>query len=411
MRITTAEQLRLLFPILSTKVTNGKPLIYLDNAATTQKPQQVIDSMSNYYCTMNANVHRGVHYLSEQATLAYENTRLKVKQFINAASTNECIFTRGTTESINLVAYSFGEKYISAGDEIIISRMEHHSNIVPWQLLCQRKQASLKIIPVLPNGELDLAALPTLITKRTKLIAVVQVSNAIGTINPIKNLITTAHAHGVPVLIDGTQAPAHMPVDVQDLDCDFYTVSSHKMYGPMGVGILYGKEKWLQAMPPFLSGGDMILQVSLESGTTFNALPLKFEAGTPNVAGVVGLGATIDFLNNIDLNALWQHEQQLLQHATSLVSDINGVTIIGHPANKVSVLSFTLAGIHPHDIGTILDQHGVAIRTGHHCTMPLMEFFNISGTARAAFGIYNTLAEIEQLVTAIMAVKKVFKKV
>lgn len=410
MNITTAEQVRKYFPILQHLVTNNKPLIYLDNAATSQKPQVVIDTLREFYQYQNANVHRGLHYLSEHATNAYDAARSKIQQFINAASPNECVFTRGTTESINLVAFSFGEKYISAGDEIIISRMEHHSNIVPWQLLCQRKQAILKVIPVTASGELDLSTFDQLISAKTKLIAINHVSNSIGTINPVKKIIAQAHKHGIPVLVDGAQAPAHLRIDVQDLDCDFYALSGHKMYAPMGIGLLYGKQKWLTELPPYHGGGDMILQVSLEHGTIFNSPPLKYEAGTTNVAGAIGLGAAVDFLNSLDLAALWQHEEQILHYATEKLTAIPGVTIIGNAKHKVSVVSFTIDGIHPHDIGTILDQHGIAIRAGHHCTMPLMAFYQISGTARASFGIYNTSAEVDKLAEGIMQVKAVFKK-
>ncbi|MDO9366360.1 MAG: cysteine desulfurase [Methylotenera sp.] len=394
------------FPILETNV-HGKPLVYLDNAATTQKPLAVIEAESLYYRHDNANVHRGVHALSQRATDAFEAARVKVQGLINAASSNEIIFVRGTTEAINLVAQSYGRSRFKAGDEIILSRMEHHSNIVPWQILCQQTGASLRIIPINDAGELELKAYEQLLGPRTKLVAVAHVSNALGTINPVRAMIDLAHAHGVPVLLDGAQAIAHLPVDVQALDCDFYAFSGHKLYGPTGVGVLYGKNALLNAMPPYQGGGDMIRSVSFD-GTTYNTLPYKFEAGTPNIAGVIGLGAAVDYVANIGFDALIEHEQALLTYATQAVIDIPGLRIIGNAQEKTGILSFVLEGAHPHDIGTILDRQGVAIRTGHHCTMPLMEHFGVSATARASFALYNTRAEVDKLVAAIYQVKEVF---
>ncbi|MDP3744133.1 MAG: cysteine desulfurase [Methylotenera sp.] len=394
------------FPILETNV-HGKPLVYLDNAATTQKPLAVIEAESLYYRHDNANVHRGVHALSQRATDAFEAARVKVQGLINAASPNEIIFVRGTTEAINLVAQSYGRSRFKAGDEIILSRMEHHSNIVPWQILCQQTGASLRIIPINDAGELELKAYEQLLGPRTKLVAVAHVSNALGTINPVRAMIDLAHAHGVPVLLDGAQAIAHLPVDVQALDCDFYAFSGHKLYGPTGVGVLYGKSALLNAMPPYQGGGDMIRSVSFD-GTTYNTLPYKFEAGTPNIAGVIGLGAAVDYVTDIGFDALIEHEQALLTYATQAVIDIPGLRIIGNAQEKTGILSFVLEGAHPHDIGTILDRQGVAIRTGHHCTMPLMEHFGVSATARASFALYNTRAEVDKLVAAIYQVKEVF---
>jgi cysteine desulfurase/selenocysteine lyase len=394
------------FPILETNI-HGKPLVYLDNAATTQKPLAVIEAESLYYRHDNANVHRGVHALSQRATDAFEAARLKVQRLINAASPNEIIFVRGTTEAINLVAQSYGRSRFKAGDEIILSRMEHHSNIVPWQILCEQTGAHLRIIPINDVGELELEAYNQMLGPRTKLVAVAHVSNALGTINPVRAMIDLAHVHGVPVLLDGAQAIAHLPVDVQALDCDFYAFSGHKLYGPTGVGVLYGKAALLDAMPPYQGGGDMIRSVSFE-GTTYNTLPYKFEAGTPNIAGVIGLGAAVDYVTGIGFDALIEHELALLTYATQAVIDIPGLRIIGNAREKTGILSFVLEGVHPHDIGTILDRQGVAIRTGHHCTMPLMEHFGVSATARASFALYNTRAEVNKLVAAIYQVKEVF---
>ena len=394
------------FPILEMNV-HGKPLVYLDNAATTQKPLSVIEAESHYYRNDNANVHRGVHALSQRATDAFEAARVKIQHLVNAASPDEIIFVRGTTEAINLVAQSYGRSRFKAGDEIILSQMEHHSNIVPWQILCQQTGANLRIIPVNGAGELELEAYKRLLGPRTKLVAVTHVSNALGTINPVKFFIECAHAYNVPVLLDGAQAIVHLPVDVQALDCDFYAFSGHKLYGPTGIGALYGKAALLDAMPPYQSGGDMIRSVSFE-GTTYNTLPYKFEAGTPNIAGVIGLGAAVDYVTSIGFDTLAAHEQELLAYATQSVADVPGLRIIGTAREKTSILSFMLEGVHPHDIGTILDREGVAIRAGHHCTMPLMERFGVSATARASFALYNTRMEVDKLVAAIHQVNEVF---
>lgn len=394
------------FPILEMNV-HGKPLVYLDNAATTQKPLSVIEAESHYYRNDNANVHRGVHALSQRATDAFEAARVKIQHLVNAASPDEIIFVRGTTEAINLVAQSYGRSRFKAGDEIILSQMEHHSNIVPWQIVSQQTGANLRIIPVNDAGELDMEAYKRLLGPRTKLVAVTHVSNALGTINPVKFIIELAHDHNVPVLLDGAQAIAHLPVDVQALDCDFYAFSGHKLYGPTGIGALYGKAALLDAMPPYQGGGDMIRSVSFE-GTTYNTLPYKFEAGTPNIAGVIGLGAAVDYVTSIGFDTLAAHEQELLAYATQSVADVPGLRIIGTAREKTSILSFMLEGVHPHDIGTILDREGVAIRAGHHCTMPLMERFGVSATARASFALYNTRMEVDKLVAAIHQVNEVF---
>lgn len=395
------------FPILNTSV-NGHPLVYFDNAATTQKPQTVIDAEREYYSNYNANVHRGVHSLSQRATDAYEGAREKVRHLINASSPNEIIFVRGTTEAINLVAQSYGRSRLQAGDEIILSRMEHHSNIVPWQMLCQQTGAKLRVIPVDDSGELQMEIFKTLLNERTRLVAVAHVSNALGTINPVKAIIDLAHQHGVPVLLDGAQAIAHVPVDVQALDCDFYAFSAHKLYGPTGVGVLYGKADLLEAMPAYQGGGDMIRSVSFEE-TTYNILPYKFEAGTPNIAGVIGLGTAIDYVSSIGFEALVAHEQSLLSYATPMLAAVPGLRIIGNAREKTGILSFVLEGVHPHDIGTILDGEGVAIRAGHHCTMPLMERFGVPATARASFALYNTRQEVDTLVAAVYKAQELFK--
>lgn len=402
------EKIRQDFPALSTQVNNC-PLAYLDNAATTQKPITVIQALETYYRDSNANVHRGVHFLSEMATEAYEQTRNKLQKFINAKSSVECIFVRGTTEAINLVACSFGEKFIQADDEILISLMEHHSNIVPWRLLCERTGAKLKYLPLTHTGELDLSNLDNLLTGKTKLVAVAHVSNSLGTINPIKEIINQAHAKNIPVLIDGAQAAAHLPIDVQALDCDFYVLSAHKAYGPMGVGLLYGKQQWLEQMPPYQGGGDMILQVTQQQ-VTYNQLPYKFEAGTPSVADAIAWGAAIDYLWQLDTNLIQQHEHDLYTYAMAKLQNIPEIKFIGTAASKISIISFLLGSIHPHDIGTIANQYGVAIRTGHHCTMPLMDFFGIPGTARASLGLYNNYADIDQLCTALNKVQQIFHK-
>jgi cysteine desulfurase/selenocysteine lyase len=394
------------FPVLRVSV-NGKPLVYLDNAATSQKPQVVIDAIMRYYEAENSNIHRGVHYLSERATRAYEAARENVQRFINAARYREVIFVRGTTEGINLVAATYGRTNVREGDEVLVSAMEHHSNIVPWQMLCEEKGARLKVIPMNDDGELLLDEYEKMLGKRTRIVAFTHVSNALGTINPVKEMIAVAHSRGIPVVIDGAQAVPHMHVDVQDLDADFYTFSAHKMFGPTGVGILYGKEHLLNAMPPYQGGGDMIKSVRFEK-TIYNDLPNKFEAGTPNIAGGIGLAAAIDYLRNIDMDAVAAHEHDLLVYATEKLMAIDGVRIIGNAKRKASVLSFVIDGIHPHDIGTILDDEGIASRTGHHCAPPVMERFGVPATARASFAFYNTKEEVDALVRGILKVKEVF---
>ena len=397
------ERYRKDFPALHQEV-HGKPLAYLDNAATAQKPQQVIDAISNYYSNHNSNVHRGVHTLSGRATDLYEGSREKIAKYINAKSTKEIIFTKGATEALNLLAYSFGEHAISAGDEIIVSGMEHHSNLVPWQLLCQRKNAILKILPITKKGELDLALLPELISDKTKLISVVHTSNALGTVNPIEDIINIAHTQNIPVAIDGSQALPHTAVDMQALDADFFIFTGHKMFGPTGVGVLYGKEAWLEKLPPYQGGGDMIRTVSY-THSEYNDLPYKFEAGTPNIAGVIGLGAAVDYIENIGIHNIQAYETELLNYATEKALVFDGLNIIGQAEHKSGVLSFTIDGVHPHDIGTIVDFEGVAIRTGHHCAMPVMNFFNVPATARASFAFYNTFSEVDALFAALEKTK------
>jgi cysteine desulfurase / selenocysteine lyase len=394
------------FPILRQKV-HDKPLVYLDNAATTQKPQSVIDATSRYYMAENANVHRGIHTLSEKATQAYEDARDTVRRFLNARDTREIVFVRGTTEAINLVAQSYGRTFLTAGDEIVISAMEHHSNIVPWQMLCEQMGARLRVIPFNYDGELLLDEYEKLLNERTKFVSVVHVSNALGTINPIKQIIEMAHRRNVPVLVDGAQAVAHMTVDVQELECDFYAFSGHKLFGPTGIGILYGKADLLEAMPPYQGGGDMISAVTFEK-THYNTLPYKFEAGTPDIAGVIGLGAAIDYLSEIGLDAITAYEHELLAYATDALSAIKGVSIIGTAREKAGVLSFVLDGIHAHDIGTILDHEGIAIRAGHHCAMPVMQRFGVPATARASLAFYNTKEEVDALIRALHKVREVF---
>ena len=394
------------FPILDQQV-NGYPLVYLDNAATSQKPIQVIDAVANYYRKDNANVHRGVHRLSQRATDAYEGAREKVRGFVNARSDKEIIFVRGATEAINLVAQSFVRPQPQAGDEVLISHMEHHANIVPWQMLCEQTGAQLKVIPMTKVGELDLSNFDDLLTTKTKIMAIGHVSNALGTINPVKEMIVKAHAKNIPVLVDGAQAVPHMVVDVQDLDCDFYVFSGHKMFAPTGIGALFGKQELLEEMPPWQGGGDMILSVSFEH-TQYNELPYKFEAGTPNISGAIGMGAAIDYMQNLGIANLAQHEHDLLITATEKVSAIEGVRIIGTAKEKASVLSFMIEGVHPHDVGTIFDQQGVAIRTGHHCAQPVMQFYGIPATARASFAFYNTMDEIDDLVAGIKKVQELF---
>ncbi len=394
------------FPILDQTV-NGKPLVYLDNAATSQKPRSVIDAVARYYETENSNIHRGIHTLSQMATDDYEAARSKVQRFINAANLEEIIFVRGTTEGINLVAQSFGRANIQAGDEIIVSAMEHHSNIVPWQILCQQTGAKLRVIPMNDAGELLLDEYEKLLGPRTKLVSLVHVSNALGTINPVKTMVQMARGYGAHVLLDGAQAVPHCPVDVQDLDCDFYAFSGHKLYGPTGVGVLYGKAHLLEAMPPYQGGGEMIKSVTFEE-TLYNALPFKFEAGTPNIAGGIGLGAAIDYVNDLGLDRIGAYESSLLEYGTRLLSDLSNVRIIGTASQKSGILSFVMDGVHPHDLGTILDAEGIAIRTGHHCAQPVMQRFGIPATARASLAFYNTREEIDALVKGLDRVSEVF---
>ena len=400
------ERIREDFPILRQKV-HGKPLVYLDNAATSQKPQVVIDALARYYSSQNANIHRGVHALSELATYEYEKARGKVKLFLNAAETREIIFVRGTTEGINLVAQSYGRKFIKAGDEVIISAMEHHSNIVPWQLLSEQTGAVLRVIPMNDDGELLVEEYEKLLNKKTKFVSVVYLSNSLGTINPIKQIIKRAHEFGVPVLVDGAQSTPHLTVDVQELDCDFYAFSGHKVCGPTGIGVLYGKTDLLESMPPYQGGGDMISSVTFEK-TTYNALPYKFEAGTPNIADTIALGVAIDYVHTLGLNAISSYEHDLLTYATGKLSAVEGVRIIGTAKKKSSVISFIMGNIHAHDIGTIVDREGIAIRTGHHCTQPVMQRFGIPATARASFAFYNTMEEVDALAGALLKVKEIF---
>ena len=400
------DKVRADFPVLNQTI-NGKPLVYLDNAATSQKPQSVIDTLVKYYSTENANVHRGVHTLSQRATDDYEEARDKVKRFINADKDDEIIFVRGTTEGINLISQTYGRSCIGEGDEIIISSMEHHSNIVPWQILCQEKGATLRVIPVNDLGELVLDDYELLFTAKTKLVSIVHQSNALGTINPAKEIVDISHGHGVPVLLDGAQAIAHMEVDVRELGCDFYAFSGHKLYGPTGIGVLYGKESILEEMPPYQAGGEMIKSVTFEE-TLYNVLPNKFEAGTPNIAGAIGLGAAIDYVETLGLEQIAAYESELLQYGTERLSSIEGLKIIGTADRKGSVISFVMEGVHPHDIGTILDAEGIAIRTGHHCAQPLMDRFAVPATARASFAFYNTKEEIDVLVKGIDRVIEVF---
>ena len=394
------------FPALK-QLVHGKPLVYLDNAATTQKPQLVIDAITRFYQEDCSNIHRGVHLLSERATKAYEDVRLAVQQFINAADPAEVIFVRGTTEAINLVAHSYGRTHVQAGDVVLISAMEHHSNIVPWQILCEERGARLRVVPMNGRGELLLDEYEKLLTPRTKLVAVSHVSNALGTVNPVRQIIAMAHEHSIPVLVDGAQAVPHLQVDVQELDCDFYAFSGHKMYGPTGVGVLYGKKRLLEAMPPYQGGGDMISSVTFEK-TTYNRLPFKFEAGTPNIAGVIGLGAAIEYLGRISLERVAVHEHYLLAYATERISSLPGVRLIGTAQEKAAVLSFVLEGVHPHDIGTVLDQEGIAVRTGHHCAQPVMQFFGVPATTRASFALYNTEEEVDALMRGICKVQEIF---
>ena len=400
------EKVRADFPILKQEIY-GKPLIYLDNAATTQKPQSVIDAISHYYECDNANVHRGVHALSERATADYEASRKTIANFFNARSETEVIFTRGTTEAINLIASSWGGANIRSGDEVLITHMEHHSNIVPWQMLCKHVGATLKVAPINDRGELIMDEFEALLSERTKLVGVVHMSNALGTINPVQAIIQKAHAVGAKVLIDGAQAAAHLPVDVQALDCDFYVTSAHKMYGPTGIGVLIGKEDILNAMPPYQGGGDMIRMVTFEK-TEYNDLPYKFEAGTPHISGAIGFGKAIEYIQNIGFDAIIKREKELLAYATDKAKAFDGLRQIGTAADKACVLSFVLDSVHPHDLGTIVDREGVAIRAGHHCAMPVMQFFNVPATARASFSVYNTEAEVDILFNALKKAQDIF---
>ncbi|HEY8661926.1 MAG TPA: cysteine desulfurase [Hanamia sp.] len=397
--VYNVEAIRELFPILNREV-NNQLLVYLDNAATSQKPQSVIDALSHYYSNYNANIHRGIHTLAEEATAAYEATRITVQDFIGAASSDEIIFTRGTTEGINLVAYTWGRQNIKAGDEIIISAMEHHSNIVPWQILCEEKNAVLKVVPINDDGELLMDEYRKLLSSKTKLVSIVHVSNALGTINPVKEIIDAAHQIGAVVLVDGAQSTVHLDIDVQKLDCDFFAFSGHKVYGPTGVGVLYGKKKILENMPVFMGGGEMIKEVTFEK-TTYNSLPYKYEAGTPNIADTIALKVALDFITETGKKIAAKHENELLKYATQQLETIPGLRIIGNAKEKVSLVSFVIEKIHPQDIGVLLDNQGIAVRTGHHCTQPLMKRFGIPGTVRASFAMYNTKAEVDRLIAGL----------
>ena len=400
------QKIRQDFPILAQKV-RGKPLVYFDNGATSQKPQAVIDSMTRYYRAENSNIHRGVHYLSERATAAYEGAREKIRDFINAGRTEELVFVRGTTEAINLVAQSYGRTFLKPGDEIVISAMEHHSNIVPWQILCQQIGARLRVIPISHDGELVLDEYRTLLNERTRFVSITHVSNALGTVVPVKEVVRLARERAIPVLVDGAQAAPHLRVDVRDLDCDFYAFSGHKLFGPTGIGVLYGRAELLDRMPPYQGGGDMISLVTFEK-THYNVLPYKFEAGTPHIAGAIGLGAAIDYLDGLDWSRLAEHEHDLLSYASEQLAKIAGLRIIGTAREKAGVLSFVFDQVHAHDVGTILDQEGVAVRAGHHCAMPVMQRFGVPATTRASFAFYNTREEIDLLVAGLHKVKKVF---
>ncbi|GAB2481311.1 cysteine desulfurase [Algoriphagus taiwanensis] len=402
------QSIRGLFPVLHQEV-HGKPLIYFDNAATTQKPQSVLDSLTNYYEHDNSNIHRGAHALADRATRYYENTRETVQKFINAKESAEIIFTKGTTESINLVAQTFGRKFIGKGDEILISTLEHHSNIVPWQMLCEEKGAILKVIPITDSGEVIWEEFEKLITPKTKLVSVVHASNALGTINPVKKIIEAAHAVGAKVLLDGAQSTSHLEVNVQDLDCDFLAFSAHKLYGPTGLGILYGKREVLEAMPPFLGGGEMIKEVSFEK-TTYNDIPFKFEAGTPNIADVIAFKTSLDFIQSLKKSRIKAHEDELLAYANELMLPIKGFIPVGTAEEKVSVLSFNINGMHPFDVGQMLDARGIAVRTGHHCTQPLMKRLGLEGTVRASFAVYNTKSEIESLAEGVERIARLKNK-
>jgi cysteine desulfurase/selenocysteine lyase len=393
------ESIRSQFPILDQKVY-GKPLVYFDNAATTQKPQSVIDTLCRYYQTLNSNIHRGAHYLAAEATEEYEQTRRAVQQFINARHSHEIVFTRGTTESINLVAASFGQRFLKEGDEVVVSAMEHHSNIVPWQLACERQGAKLRVIPFDDDGVLDLEALRGMLNEKTRIVAVNHVSNTLGTVNPIRQIVDIAHSHGIPVLVDGAQAISHFAVDVQELGCDFYCFSGHKMYGPMGVGVMYGREELLEQMPPYQGGGEMIKDVTFER-TTYNELPFKFEAGTPAVGDVLGLHSAIRFMQQTGIENIARHEKELTEYATKRLLQIEDLRIYGRAKEKTSVISFLVGNAHPYDVGTLLDKLGIAVRTGHHCTQPIMDRYGIPGTVRASFAVYNTREEVDVLISAI----------
>jgi len=400
------EKIRQDFPILSREVY-GMPLVYLDNAATTQKPKAVLDRVAYFYNQINGNIHRGVHKLSEESTQEYENAREVVRNFINARKTSEVVFTSGTTASINLAAYSFGEVFVHSGDEVVVSEMEHHSNIVPWQLLCERKGASLKILPFRDDGQLCIDQLEGLLTPRTKIIAVTQVSNTLGTVNPVKEIVRIAHNHGIPVLVDGAQGVKHEKIDVQDIDADFYAFSGHKIYGPTGIGVLYGKENWLEKMVPWQGGGDMINRVTFAK-TTFNELPFKFEAGTANYIGASGLAAALDYYTKIGVSAATAYESDLIQYATRKLSEIGGIRIFGTAPDKAAIISFLVDNVHPYDTGMILDKLGVAVRTGNHCTQPVIDHYGIDGTVRASLAFYNTYDEVDRLVEAVQRVKEIF---
>lgn len=403
-RTFDVEEVRSEFPVLSRRI-HDLPLVYLDNAATTQKPLTVLDRIDAYYRTENANVHRGVHTLSQEATEAYESVRPTMQAFLGAGSAREIVFTKGTTDAVNVVAGSLSRSYFKPGDEILLTGMEHHSNIVPWQLAAEATGAVIRVVPVDDRGQLDLAAYQALLGPRTRLVAIVHVSNSLGTINPIQQMIADAHGMGVPVLVDGAQAVAHGPVNVRELDCDFYCMSAHKVFGPTGTGVLYGKEEWLERLPPYQGGGDMISAVSFER-TTYNEIPHKFEAGTPNIAGVIGMGAAIDYLSDFDISEIQQHEDQLVSHASGALEALGGVRLIGTADRKTAVVSFLLEGLHPYDVATVIDRFGVAVRSGHHCTQPLMDQYRIPGTLRASFALYNTLDEVDRLVDAVTRARK-----
>jgi len=400
------ETIRKDFPALHQQVY-GRPLVYMDNAATSQKPMSVIDAISNYYLTINSNVHRGVHYMSQQATDSFENARIQIQKYINAGKSHEVIITKGATDSINLVAYSFGKKYLTPGSEVIISALEHHANIVPWQIVCETQGAKLKVIPLTSEGILDIEAYHQLLTEKTKIVAVTHISNALGVVNPIKKMIELAHRKNIPVMIDGAQGIVHEVVDVQDIDCDFYCFSGHKFYGPMGVGVLYGKEHWLEQMPPYQTGGEMIKTVTFEK-TTFNELPFKFETGTPNVADVIGFNASIEYIDALGMKNIMDYEAELMNYANDRLRDIEGLTILAEKAQRMGVVSFLLEGIHPYDAGTIIDKYGIALRTGNHCAQPLMDMFSLTGSLRASLAFYNTKSEIDLLANAILKTREMF---